>query len=1011
MKKLLILFIFIILLSPIAHATMDVTFVTGDSDASSCSALDDSDEKWFCERLEDEVGYDVTLVHENNVVANNSNWKSPASTADLIFLGDIDESLIRTDDSNRAKFCNNLAVYAGSGKAKLFATFASIYNDTSNAGYNKTGCALAILGVSSVYDDNICSSSSYSQFKKNMSDYPTNNLTSTPTLLSPKKTVTVHGSASQGLGWVDVSCNSPPPGASYAGDYAVVSNTSAGVFWGLTDTSSFTNDAKNFFDRMVWYILDDTSWTLTGKIIPSSPTVNESIILVSKVTLRGNPVSSGTVNYSIDQNGGITGSLSYSSASTWWEKYDIKLPYTGYSRYNITAYSGSDFMGSSDNDFAVGNLTMTINSGDYVADSTYKINATVSGTSSANMYYRIFNKTDYSSIANGAVDSCSGSTCTRIIDTDDFNEETVILEVIAQNSTLYGGAYKLISTSGASSLDIQTDEDEYAPGDTIEVDVYTTGVASMMNLSVIDPEGTELLENSSMTQDSSDETHWSKSYTLGDGVLNGTYEIEVYSNGDSPVIDSEEVDVIAWSISASLDHAIYEAGDDVEVNVTTSRVHDDIDFTIQVNITDPDDDVTVIEEGFDFSGNGTFSTDYTLPNTAVGGEYEVDIYLNDSYDRIYEETLEFTLGATNMLQVTPSTWEISTEDGGYFTQEFTVENIGNETLYNLSIYADGDLEPYLEATIDEIEELEEDETETFEGYMTLNTEGSNSGSFIIENSKTRYVINVTGTYSEGAPKPNEIVVAPTTLSVVLPANKKTEKNFSLATSSTDGAENIAASVIGDIFGIVTVKSKPDNITIGSTGSLVIETNTQAQEPGSYTGSINITSTAGFARISPVTVDIIPDLSVEARAKIVELEELQSNITSLRNRGKNTTEIENLYNTTKSLLNSSASAFEAEDYDSSKIKYELALSNIQSIKTKMNKLETEQGPQADYSIIIWVVAIVVVVAIVGIVLYKNKDKIKKFIEKQTKKKEQPKQEDRQDYYEPVGGQGGYRTEYY
>ncbi|MBR9682834.1 MAG: hypothetical protein GOV02_04105 [Candidatus Aenigmarchaeota archaeon] len=1016
MKKLLILLIFIVLLAPVASATKNVTYITSSATASQCSDLT-GDDKWFCERLEDEIGYDVTLVHENQVRDGTSIWKTPASKSDLIFFGVISQAMIDGSKTDSTKFCSNVTAYTGSGKAKVFGTFLSIYNDTSS-GKQLTGCALGILGLSSSYSNNICSNSGYSGFKKNKTGYPTDSLGSSPVLLSPKRTVYVHGTAGQGVGWVSVVCNTPPTGA-LAGEYSVVNNTSTGAFWGLTDTASFTSSTKNFFDRMVWYILDDTTWAMSGKTIPASPTINESMILVSKITLRGSPVSSGTVNYTIDQNGGVTGNLAYNSASTWWEKYNVKLPYAVTSKYNITGYSGSTLMGHTNNDFDVGNLTVTINSGDYMTNSTYTINATVSGIASSAMNYKIWNKTSYTTISTGAVDSCSGATCTRIVNTNNFDEDTLILEVTVQNGTLSGGSYKLISTTGASSLDIQTDDDEYRPGDTIDVDVYTTGVANTMKLSVIDPLGSELLENSSMTQSSTDDTHWYKSYTLGEGVENGTYEIEVYSNGDSPIIESEEVDVIAWIIAPSLDKSVYSSGDTVEISVTTTKVHTDLNFTIKINLTDPDDDVTIVEDGFlfpgeipDASSNGTFSTDYNLSNTAIGGEYSVNIYINDSYDREFEETLEFTVGSTSLLQVTPSSWEVSTTEGGYFTKEFTVKNIGNETLENFTIYESGDLGAYLDTSEDNISSISEGASKKFNGFMTLNTGGTKAGTITIENSKTKYVINVTGTYLANATKPNEIFVAPSTMSVVLPINKKLEKSFALTTISTDGVKNIAPSITGDIFGIVLIKSAPSNITIAESGTMVIETNTQAKEIGTYTGSIEIASSAGTAKINSITIDIIPDLSVEARARKVELEDLQQNITKLKSRRKNVTEIESLYNTTNILLDEAATRYEEADYDTSKIKYELALSNINSIETKINTLETAQEPAADYSGIIWIVAILVVVIIAGIMIYKNKDKIKQFLQDKGshRKKDQPKEE-RKEYYEPVGEQGGYRTDYY
>jgi hypothetical protein len=276
-------------------------------------------------------------------------------------------------------------------------------------------------------------------------------------------------------------------------------------------------------------------------------------------------------------------------------------------------------------------------------------------------------------------------------------------------------------------------------------------------------------------------------------------------------------------------------------------------------------------------------------------------------------------------------------------------------------------------------------------------------------------VNVTGYLSSPAVVENKIFVAPTMLTVVTIPNKISQHNFTLTTTNTQGASSIVTSILGDVLGMASVKSVPSSITSIAPGTMVVEVTTYAKAVGSYSGSINISSTAGSAQISPVTIEVIGDLNILSNEKLAELDNFTANITALKSRGKNVSEIESLMNSTKSLLNESATAYNDADYAASKSKYDLALANIQSIGAKINDLQTQVEPPVDYSGIIWAVAMMIVLAIVGIFGYKNKDKIQQKLQElqhKGKKAEAPKyEEERKEYKRPAYGEGEYRTEYY
>ena len=627
------------------------------------------------------------------------------------------------------------------------------------------------------------------------------------------------------------------------------------------------------------------------------------------------------------------------------------------------------------------------------------------------LHFKIWNKTDYTVINSGSVsDNCTGSICEETISTGKWG--TVILEVTSINSTTFGGSYKILSPLGAPNFTINTDKSVYRPGETVNVNVYTVGITNSLNMSIIDSNGGTLLSNSNMTKNSTNETHWYSSYTLGDAANNGTYVIRASADGGTPSTGNKTFDVLAWRIAATLDRTVYNAGKNVTINVSTSEVHTSLNFTIKIDISDPDDDVVHVTTNGKIVNNDTYSTTYQLPENATGGQYDVLIFINDTKGRTYNTTKKFTIGNTSMLSVTPSSWSVSTEKGGYFNQTFKVKNIGEDTLYNFTIYTGGDLSDYIDTTEKNISDLQSGESSSFIAYMTLNQVGNRTGSIVIENSITKYVVNVTGYLSSPAVVENKIFVAPTMLTVVTIPNKISQHNFTLTTTNTQGASSIVTSVLGNVLGMASVKSVPSNITSSAPGAMVVEMTTYAKEVGSYSGSINISSTAGSAQISPVTIEVIGDLNILSNEKLAELNNFTANITALKSRGKNVSEIESLMNSTKSLLNESASAYNDADYATSKSKYDLALANIQSIGAKINDLQTQVEPPVDYSGIIWTVAIIIVLAIVGIFGYKNKDKIQQMLQQKGKKAEAPKyEEERKEYKKPPYGQGEYRTEYY
>jgi len=181
----------------------------------------------------------------------------------------------------------------------------------------------------------------------------------------------------------------------------------------------------------------------------------------------------------------------------------------------------------------------------------------------------------------------------------------------------------------------------------------------------------------------------------------------------------------------------------------------------------------------------------------------------------------------------------------------------------------------------------------------------------------------------------------------------------------------------------------------------IEIDTDGLSIDDYSGTITVKSSIGDDTIN-INLEIIGDLSESASLKLTELTTLRDRLDKLSRKDGYEALVAD-YSDIQTALESAQTEYADGNYETANTRYQSALSDISRLESGIDSLEAQK---ANYGGIIWIVAIIIILAIIGVVAYKYKDKLMKFINKLLKREqEQPQQE----YYPEQ--QGDYRTEYY
>jgi hypothetical protein len=653
MKKLIFL-IFFVLLIRVAEAKT-ILYVTNTSTDTPCSSLQAAD-SLYCNRLAS-LGYTIKVINELHVKDNSSTWNEYANSADMIFLGSNSQSMADKSKYQNA-FCGNIS----SKNKPLFLTYVNTWNSK-----NISGCAFypSINLVTANFSDNKCSSKA---FKVARTGFITEgfgideNITIYP---SPK--VAKIYDISNG-GWITAECV-PPNGT--IDFYPVLFTSNQGVFWGLDEPSSFSNATWDIFDRTIWYMMNDTAWSINAFALPSTATVSQDFWVFANVTQNGKAVT-GTVNFTAD---GSTGSMSYDGL---W-KSTLRLGEARQYNLNITAYSKS-LRGSLSLPVKVGSSIVNITSGNFKPNSNYAVSAKIPEAISAS--YRMLNPLTYDVILSGNL-NCENNICSGNVESmPDLS--SLLLEV----TTSDGGAFKTITKETLS-----TDKNIYKPGEAMKIDFFTTDPLTQVNLTIIRPDGTKEIP-SPLQMDKISTNHWNKNYTLGENSYNGTWVIIVKTiKGEY----NKSIDVVAWNPFAYLNKNVFNVFENLFLTVgTTESYSSNLDIFVSTEVARPDGSIALLGNST-VKGNSNYNFSYVIPRGYPSGVSTVKIKFKDSNNRSSILYLNFSTNITLLqpsLFVTPSTISITTVPGRTLESTVGIENTARINATNIITNVSG-----LDATV------------------------------------------------------------------------------------------------------------------------------------------------------------------------------------------------------------------------------------------------------------------------------------------------------------------------
>lgn len=550
---------------------------------------------------------------------------------------------------------------------------------------------------------------------------------------------------------------------------------------------------------------------------------------------------------------------------------------------------------------------------------------------------------------------------------------------------------------------VTTDKELYKPTNTVIVDFYTVSSVSNANMSIIQPDGTIITD---IPMNQINQTHWNRNYTLGAASKNGTYIVNVSASNSEIAFFKKTFDVIPWTAYASIDNTTYTIGNNVTTTVQITNAYANINFTVKVYLINPQGNSTEIGNGI-IVGNNSYTSKYTLLNLS-GGSYFIKAYVNDSYERNFTSLLPFTLRGAGNISVNPPQWTVTTDTSQNITQKFNVTNIGLGLIPLINITKTGSVAQFLTLTDTNITNLYANQSTTFNATMNVKIEGNYSGTITLTSEFTSFIISVSLSYHTPIIPKQNLKVAPTSISETTVSNKVIQRIVTLENiDSSSDAIDITANISNNLAGIVTIVSKPSSIHPSSQAQLELKIDTINLQENTYTGTISLNSSVGSAQVY-VNIVILGDLSARADEKLSELDELKKNVTELKKQKKNTTEAETLVSSIESLLNDVKLDWVAEKYSDALSKLTQAENSINQLISKISEIEQQPGP--DYSSVIWKAAIIIILIIIGITVFKYRNKIKELINKILKRGEEKEEKPSEEkYYLPTGG--GYRTEYY
>lgn len=706
MRKLLFLTLLaFVFLAPLVESTT-VTYITDSSTDDPCSALGE-DDSLFCDRLES-LGYEVKTINERHVQEGSSTWQEYSEGSDMIFLGSVSLDMVNTT-IHQNEFCENVIGFTGN--RVLFVTMENtIYREPFIE-----GCAFFNSIISDFYyDNNTCSQMN---FKVDSEGFITEGyeIGDAINFYSQEKDVWISNNPDEV--WITVECI--PPGGPI-GFYPVVGVSGKKIFWGLSNPQSFTNDAWEIFDRTVEYAVGDVYWDFDIMLIPSMVTKGEKMWVFAKVTENGREVN-GTVNLTLNK---IKKDLEYSNG--FWRAKDL---YTTEVREHTLVLEGNSeygFKGTDEIKFKTGTILITLDSEKHFKpNKEYTITSRMFLNSKyydADLYYKLIDPNNSEILSSGTLE-CADNICNKKI-TDMPDIEEIILELTAKNDEekKYGGLLRILERKIAA---LTIDKETYYPGDTVSIDFEIEWDASSVEMTLIDANDDEV----EISMDKETNKHWTKNYSLGTSIPNGTYVIRIeYVIDDDTYVIEKAFDVLTWESYAYLNQQNFYVFETLKMTVGITNAYTSIlETNVTITIYDADENLIRTRKGV-ITGNDEYSTEYLIPNDYADGLSTVEVVLQDPYGRTDTQELEFSVnqyGVTTLISVTPSTISETTIEGKEIKRMITIENSAEDVdITNLIIDISLDFENivYIKSKPRTI-----DAKDKFTTELTLKTKGLSPG--------------------------------------------------------------------------------------------------------------------------------------------------------------------------------------------------------------------------------------------------------------------------------------------
>ena len=1013
-KIITILLLAFILINPIALAR-DVVLITSGADShSSCDMITNDDED-FCERLE-LLGYDVEVYNDDEVVANHPDWQLSASQSDMIFVGSVSSDYCGGTDT--ASFCGIIDDYTSN--AVYIMTECNNMKDDSTQ-----GCSFIAPFEYGTWlsedDDNYCTGETNpTNFRKLKEHYITTNVetidqfnntnlyTSDPSKirLSEKGTTDLLG----------ISCS---PGLAGPGIYSMLRvKEDEGVFWGLSDPEKYNNYTWEVFDRTIWYILDEDDWNITSYTIPTTPTVNQSFWLVSEVELRRDPVVSGIVNYTV---GGLNGNLAYQYDSIW-KRADALINETGLKTIYIKGYENSNLLsGEEEISVNVGNLIVNITSGSYVPASNYTVvakvyNSTGDPVDATSVSFKIRDVDNLDTVLKSGSLGCTDNVCSVLVSNTEGWLGNKVIGVSANYGKQKGGSFKIIGEAQDLNGTITLSPAEnFQPQDSVAVNFSTLSHVINASRYVRGPDGEVVNNKVSMTKVKDGE--FNSSFIIPDSAKNGTHVLYIeFSDGAKIETLQKNFDVAPYSISTTLDKLKYSAGETMKATtqILSSYRTSGLNISVDLSLVDPDDELTEIDSGNITLPNETLSIEYDLPSSLSSGEYQIKFDIVDNYNRTFEIYEDFTLGTSSLVTVTPTLWKLSVTESGTYSKIFKINNTGSLDVENITISL---VNASVSLSNTSLGNIEAGESVNFTATWSTSTKAENFGKILIKSvNNTIGTIKVELNYSETAEE-DYIDVSPSSLSITTIPDKVSTHEFIIENTGSVEIDNLEFEVDEDLEDIIIVKDKPLDVDAESSEKLEIEIDTADLDVGDYSGSIKITSSGGNFSIS-ISIEIIPDLTEDPDGLLDKLKDLASRISSMADTGVDVSEFESDGEKISALFEDAVDAYNDGDYETAMSKYTETAEAIRTLESKITQATaTEEAPKKA-SNLIWIIAIIVILIIIGVTAYTYREKLKEVVDqlmeqlnkgkgKKSKKEEPEYSED--DYPGYAGDE--YRTDYY